>query len=376
MELTMSQPVLPDSYEGIHQRARTRLQSGDVEGSIVLYRRLNDKLNLLTDRILDRRPQLRDLHRQARLELTSLLASEGRYAEAMEVERVLLKTHPDDTDSWRRDLAVLRIAKGEAEAGLAELREQAEETPGEPEHWLTLGVESRLAGRLRDSQDAMARALEECQEDDITNLVNIHYQRFLLFKEMRQVDDALAAWEEALSRNPEVGSTVREVYTMLTDEGRYEEALLYIARDTNYLQSGLQLGLVASLTGKPAKAKQEWRAVADLDPSTFEYGHDAWVEAVLRLGNPDPALEWLQESLPEYGTPRLIVLSGIGWAMRQDVELATTLFQQAINMLRRQRPPKQKLDRADWRLLDSLITDDEVKAPLKPYFAVVETLWG
>jgi tetratricopeptide (TPR) repeat protein len=190
------------------------------------------------------------------------------------------------------------------------------------------------------------------------------------------VDDALAAWEEALSRNPEVGSTVREVYTMLTDEGRYEEALLYIARDTNYLQSGLQLGLVASLTGKPAKAKQEWRAVADLDPSTFEYGHDAWVEAVLRLGNPDPALEWLQESLPEYGTPRLIVLSGIGWAMRQDVELATTLFQQAINMLRRQRPPKQKLDRADWRLLDSLITDDEVKAPLKPYFAVVETLWG
>ena len=96
----------------------------------------------------------------------------------------------------------------------------------------------------------------------------------------------------------------------------------------------------------------------------------------MRLGDSEPALEWLQESLPQYGTPRLLVLSGIGWAMRQDVELATALFQQAINLLRRQRPPKQKLDRADWQLLDSLVADDETKTPLKSYFAVVETLWG
>jgi hypothetical protein len=26
-------------------------------------------------------------------------------------------------------------------------------------------------------------------------------------------------------------------------------------------------------------------------------------------------------------------------------------------------------------LLDSLVADDEVKTPLKPYFAVVETVW-
>jgi tetratricopeptide (TPR) repeat protein len=372
----MSQSVLPDSYEGIHERARSLLQSGDIEGAIVLYRRLTDRLNRLTDRIMDRRLQLRDLHRQARLELTNLLAGEGRYAEAMEVERVLLKTHPDETDTVHRDLAVLRIAKGEVEAGMAELREQAEKAPGDPEPWLVLGVESRLAGRLRDSQDALDRALEACSEDDDAGLVNTQYQRFLLFKEMRQVDDALAAWNEAVSRNPEVIGTVREVYTMLTDEGRYEEALSYVARDTNPLQSGFQRGLLASLTGKSMEAKQEWREVAKLDPGEQEYGHDAWVEAVLRLGDPEPALEWLQESLPQYGTPRLLVLSGIGWAMRKDVELATALFQQAINLLRRQRPPKQKLDRADWQLLDSLVTDDETKTPLKSYFAVVETLWG
>jgi hypothetical protein len=62
--------------------------------------------------------------------------------------------------------------------------------------------------------------------------------------------------------------------------------------------------------------------------------------------------------------------------MRGDRELATALFQQAINLMRRDRPPRQKLNSSDWRLLDSLVTDDEIKVALKPYFAVVETLWG
>ncbi len=372
----MSQPALPDSYEGIHERAHTLLRSGDIEGSIVLYRRLTDRLNRLTDRILDRRPSLRELHRQARMELARLLADLGRYAEALEVEQVLLETHPDEADVWRRDLAVLRVAKGDTEAGLAELRALAEKAPGDPEPWIVLGLENRIAGRLRDSQDALDRALETCQEDDSANLANAQIQRFLLFKEMRQVDDAVAAWKEAVVHDPDATATVRMVYSMLTDEGRYEEALRFVARDENPLQAGLQRGLIASLTGRAVEARQEWRAVANLDPSEFEYGHDAWVEAVLRLGDPDPALEWLQESLPEYGTLRLIVLSGIGWAMRQDTEVATALFQQAINMLRGRRPPKQKLDRADWQLLDLLVKDDKIKTPLKPYFAVVESLWG
>jgi tetratricopeptide (TPR) repeat protein len=376
MELNMSQTVLPDSYEGIHERARALLQSGDIEGSIALYRRLTDRLNNLSDRILDRRPQLRDLHREARLMLANLLASEGRYAEAMEVERVLLKTHPAEADTWRRELAVLRIAKGEVEAGLTELRTLAEAAPDDPERWLVLGLENRLAGRLVDSQAALDQALEVCREDDADSLASVHFQRFLLYRELKQVDNALAEWEEAVAHAPEAGTTVREVYTMLTDAGRYEEALRYVARDQNPLQAGFQRGLVASLTGKMREARQDWRAVANLDPSEFEYGHDAWVEAVLRLGDPDPALEWLQESLPRYGTARLLVLSGIGWAMRKDPEVAAALFQQAISLLRRRRPPKQKLDRADWQLLDSLVTDEDTKNPLKTYFAVVESLWG
>lgn len=374
--MSTSRPVLPDSYEGIHNRARSLARAGDTESAITGYRRLTDKLSRLSEKILDRRPELRDLHRQARLELTGLLVSEARYAEAIEVEKVLLETDPDDTDVWRRDLAVLRCSKGEVDAGLADLRAMAEETPNEPRAWIVLGVESRLAGRLSESQAALDRALQACDEEDRDRLADVQYQRFLLFKEMKQLDDATAAWEEAFSQNSEVGRTIRQVYTMLTEAGRYSEAQDYIARDTNGLQAGLQRGLMASLTGRPVDARNAWRQVANLDPDEFEYGHDAWVEAVLRLGDPEPALEWLQEALPKHGTPRLFVLSGIGWAMRQDTELAGVLFQQAIHLQRRERPFRQKIDSADWRLLDALVRDKELKSSLRSYFAVIDTLWG
>ena len=374
--MSASRPTLPDSYEGMHERARSLATAGDVENSFALYRRLTDRLGGLSDRILARRPELRELHLQARLEFTGLLASEGRYAEAIEVEQLLLETDPDEADRWRRDLAVLRVSKGEVDAGLAELRSLAEESPDDPGAWLTLGVECRLASRLAESQHALDRAQEVCKEDDAERLARIFYHRFLLFKEMKQLDDALAAWEEAMAQDPGMGVTIRQVYTMLTEAGRYNEAQSYIARDENPLQAGFQRGIIDSMTGKQIEARQAWRAVADLDPDDFEYGHDAWVEAVLRLGDPEPALEWLQNSLPKVGTPRLFVLSGIGWAMRDDAQLAGILFQQAINLRRRERPSRQKLDSADWRLLDSLVTDDEIKSSLKSYFAVVETLWG
>jgi tetratricopeptide (TPR) repeat protein len=371
-----SRPPLPDSYEGLYRRARELYSTGDVEDAVGLYRRLADKLARLTDRVLDRRPQLREMHQQARLELTALLHMEGRYAEAIEVEEVLLKTHPDEADSWHRDLAVLRIAKGEVEAGMAELRVLAEKTPDETTGWMVLGREARIEGRFTESQSAFERALEAADESETEVRAEIHYQRFVLYQEMGQLDDALAAWEEAVRLNSELSRTVRRVYTMLSDAGRYTDAERYIARDENAMQAGLQRGLIASMTGNLSEARQEWRQVADLDPDEADYGHDAWVEAVLRLGDPEPALEWLQDALERQYSPRLLVLAGIGWAMRADRELAAELFQRAINLLRRQRPPKKKLDSADWRLLDSQVTNEEVRAALKTYFAVVETLWG
>jgi tetratricopeptide (TPR) repeat protein len=369
-------PPLPDSYEGLLNRARLARRANDLEGAIALYRRLVEKLGRLSNTILDHRPELRDLHRQARLELAAVLRFEGRFAEAIEVEEVLLETHPDQANVWRTDLARLRLAKGEVEAGLAELRTLVEENPDDPALRIILGRETCIEGRFAESQATLDQALALGRGGDEKALAAIHYERFRLFREMGRLDDAIAAWEEAVRSDSGWSDTVRDVYQMLTDAGRYSEARRYVDRDRNALQAGYHRGLITLLTGSPAEAKREWQKVAALDPAQFEYGHDAWVESVLRLGDPIPALEWLQESLPQIGTPRLLILSGIGWAMHQDREVASVLFQQAINLLRRARPPKQKLDSADWRLLDALVADGEMKTALKPYFAVVETVWG
>lgn len=373
--MSETRPPLRDSYEQVLNRARVAFRSGNPEEAITLYRRLVDKLSRLSEPVLARRPELRDLHRETRLELATILRFEGRYAEAIEVMEVLLESHPDDADAWRTDMAILRMSKGEVETGLAELRALAEQDPANPWRWTTLGREARIEGHFADSQAALDQASLVGIEGDAQQQAENDYQRFLLFKVMGQHDDALAAWEQAVQWHDEVGKTISQVYTMLTDAGRYSDALRYVEQDDNALQAGFQRGIIAQRTGNAAQALQEWEQVAQLNPEQYDAGHDAWVESVLRLGNPEPALEWLQDNLSQRGTSRLLALSGIGWAMRQDVELATALLQQAINLTRRERPPRKKLGSDDWRLLDALVTDDEIKANLRSYFAVVETLW-
>jgi tetratricopeptide (TPR) repeat protein len=264
---------------------------------------------------------------------------------------------------------------GEVESGLAELRALIEEKPDDIWRWVWLGVETRIEGRFAESQAALDQALEVGGEDDPSALAFAHYQRFHLFKEMGHLDQAVASWEQAAAHDPAVLMMVQEVYTMLTAVGRYSEALHYVDRDANELQAGFQRGLIASLTGNASQAREEWQSVAGMNPADFEYGYESWAEAVLRLGDPQPALDRMQELMMRYGTPRLVVLAGIAWAMQGNTRLATLYLQHAITLLRRGRPPKQKLDSADWHLLDSLVADDRIKAEFRSYFAVLETLW-
>ena len=374
--MSSTRPPLPDSYESLMSRAQGLIQSGDIEGAVSLYYRLVERLNRLSAKVLARRPDLDDMHRQARLNLARLLQLQGRYAEAIEVEEVLLESHPDEADVWRTDLATLRVAKGEVDRGLGELEALAEKHADEPDRWLILGNETRIEGRFAESQAALDRALAVADSDDTEALAEANYQRFQLFKALGELDNAAAAWQAAYECDERVATTVRELYSLFLDAGRYSEAERYISLDANPLQATFYRGHMARLTGNLGKARQQWQDVAELDPDEYEYGHDCWVEAQLRLGDSESALTWLQEALRQHATPRLFVLSGIGWAMRKDTEMAGILFQQAINMQRWARPPKQKLDRSDWRLLNELVRDDEVKTPLKSYFAVVETLWG
>jgi tetratricopeptide (TPR) repeat protein len=374
--MSAERPPLPNSYEGLLQRARTAYRAADVQTALDLYHRLVERLGRLSERILARRPELEGLLSEARSELARVLEGEGHYAEAIELKEALLKSGVQDAHNLRREIAHLRVARGDVETGLAELYALAEEKPDDAWTWFSIGFETRVEGRFAQSEAALDRALEVCDRDDTQTRASIYYQRFALFKQMGRLDDAMAAWNAAAEADPELVRTIGEVSTMLADAGRYSEALQYVDRNPNALQAGFQRGLIASLTGNMYNAQREWKAVASLEPTDYKYGYESWTEAVLRLGNPDPALERLRDLLARYVSPRLLTLAGIGWAMVGDAELAASLFQQAIDLTRRGRPPKQKLDSKDWQLLDSLVRDDTIKRELRPYFAVIETLWG
>jgi len=317
---------LGDSYEGLYNRARSLYMAGDVEEALKLYRRLADRLGRLTDRVLRLRPELEELRDAVQNELLSVLYQIGRYAEAIEVLDAIIEREPKDIETLRRDRAVLSIMKGEVDAGLADLQALAEAAPEDPMNWLVLGTEARIAGRLAESrtafdgaQEAVAAAGAEVNDE---TLAQIEYQRFLLLKELGRLDDAIDAWESAVQHDSDFATTVRDVYTELTEAGRYSDALEYVAREENELQEGFQRGIIASATGRQIDARDAWREVAALDPDEFNYGHDAWVEAVLRLGDPTPALEWLSGALSDRPTPRLLFLAGVAWAMQGDRELA------------------------------------------------------
>lgn len=373
--MSRSSSQLSGSYEDLFGRAELMARSGDIAGAIEVYQRLYERLWRLSDRVLDRRSDLSEMRSAVVPTLIQLLLWEGRFSEAIEIKEGQIETDPEQAARYRRELASLQIQKGDVETGLAGLRAQADKDPGDIWTWIVLGAELRVEGRFAQSREALTRALEVGQEHDNLGLASVYYNLFLLYKEMGQLDQAVEAWENLVKVDPEAAESVRDVYAMLTDAGRYSQALEFVARHENPLEAGYQRGLIASLTGRIEQAHREWKGVAAMDPLEFEYGYDAWVESMLRTGEIDGALEWLQDHLSEHGSVRLMVLSGIGWAMKEDAEVASALFQQAIRMMRTERPPKTKLDGADWRLLDSLVRDEQVKTSLKHHFAVIETLW-
>jgi tetratricopeptide (TPR) repeat protein len=367
---------LPQSYEGLRLQAQAALHAGDLPAATDLYRRVLDSLSRLGAGVRERRPDLHEIEAQTRMQLYDLLGFEGRHAEAIEVLAPLVTSHPDQSDLWRGAIAVARIAKGEVDAGLAQLQDLAQAQPDDARRWLVLGSEARLEGQREHSQSALDRALVAARDAAPELQANIHHERFFLLRDLGRMDEAAAAWERAIELDPSRQDSVSEVYTMLTEAGRYSDALSYVARDENPLRAGFQRGLIAQRLGQMMEARKEWQAVAETDPAEYDDGHEAWAEAVLRQGNQALLLERLQPLLSGHATPRLLVLTGMALAMNGDTERAGRFFQQAIHIYRRLRPPRQKLDRGDWQLLTTLVRDDKVKEALKAYFVVIETLWS
>jgi tetratricopeptide (TPR) repeat protein len=359
-----------DSYEYIYALAESNLARGDYETAQANFQRLSERLSQLKPVVLERRPELRDLLLVSLGKQAEIHHIWGEYEEAVELYQQAIEIAPETRDRWRRDLALVHIDMGQAEEGLDELRAQAIATPGDSELWLTIGVECEALGRLDEAEENLERAARSAADPD--DKTEAYLALFDFYRAQGRVEEAMAAWEQAWEDGQE-SDYVFPVYQMMWEVGDLERAREYLRREKNPLRKGFHQGLMAASEGEDDEAAKHWKRVAKMNPLEYDEGHEAWAEAALRVDHPPEEVIAALAAVLETGdfTSRGLILQAIAEARIGHVEHAQDVLEMARNIGMRTRPREEKLSPAHWVLFNELVTDDEIKAQLQPYFQSV-----
>ena len=359
-----------DSYEYIYALAESNLARGDYETAQANFQRLSERLSQLKPVVLERRPELRNLLLVSLGKEAEIHHIQGEYEEAVELYQKAIDMAPETRGRWQRDLALVRIDMGQVEEGLDELRAQAIATPGDSELWLTIGVECEALGRLDEAEENLERAARSAADPE--DKTEAYLALFDLYRAQGQVEQAMTAWEQAWEGNEE-SDYVFPMYQMMWEAGDLERAREYLRREKNPLRKGFHQGLMEASEGEDEEAAKRWKQVAKMDPLEYDEGHEAWAEAALRVDHqPEEVIAALAAVL-EAGsfTSRGLILQAIAEARIGHAEHAEDVLEMARNLGMRTRPREEKLSLAHWALFDELVTDDEIKGQLQPYFESV-----
>jgi tetratricopeptide (TPR) repeat protein len=356
-----------DSYEYIYALAESNLARGDYETALANFERLSERLSQLKPVVLERRPELRNLLLVSLGKQAEIHHIQGEYEEAVEFYQQAIDIAPETRDRWQRDLALVRIDMGQAEEGLDELRAQAIATPGDSELWLTIGVECEGLGRLDEAEENLERAARVATDPE--DKTETYLALFDFYRAQGQVEEAMAAWEHAWEDGQE-SDYVFPVYQMMWEVGDLERAREYLRREKNPLRKGFHQGLMAASDGEDDEAAKHWKRVAKMNPLEYDEGHEAWAEAALRVDHPPEEIIAALAAVLETGdfTSRGLSLQAIAEARIGHVEHAQDVLEMARNIGMRTRPREEKLSPAHWAMFDELVTDDEIKEQLQPYF--------
>jgi len=359
---------LMDSYQDLYTQARTARLSGQHEEAIIVYTRIIDRLSELSSETLEGRPDLEELLHQAGQELVEVLRWERRYDQAIELEEKLVALFPQEELVRRTEIANLLIERGQVEEGLSRLREIAQTDEDNIWGWITLGAQYVWLRRYEEAEAYLKQAanLEQAADEDVA--FAYHYL-FQSYKEQDRYDEAAAAWERARRLDPELQSSLPDVYRMFIEGGDHRQAHSYLRRERNRLRYLFHLGLMDHQQGDEYAAQRQWRRLADMEPDNYEEGHDDWAEGCLRIGLIQQAINELARRVNQGEISlRRMQLLGVAWALADDVERAKAALNGAVMILDHSRPRRSKLSRRDWRLFEELVQDEEVLKGLEEYF--------
>jgi tetratricopeptide (TPR) repeat protein len=359
-----------DSYEGIYARAEASLARGELETAQETLQRLSERLGALKPTVLERRPELRNLHVLSLAKQAQIRHLHGDFEGALQLYGQLTDMAPENRDVWRRETALVQIDMGQVEAGLDELRAQAIAHPNDHRLWLTMGMESEALDRLDEAEEYLQRGARRASDPRASS--DAHLLLFDFYRGQGRVEEALDAWKqawEAAGREPDY---VFPLYQMMWENGDLERARDYLRKEENPLRKGFYQGLLSASEGNPDEAAKHWQRVVNTNPLGFTEGHEAWAEAALRTDHPAPEVISVLSTVMEAGnlTHRGLILQAIAEARLGHIEHAESVLDLARRLGLRSRPRREKLSAADWSLFDELAPNQEIKAQLRHFFEI------
>lgn len=357
---------LPDRYESIFGRALSQMALGNTQEAVDLLSRIVDRLGKLRAETLARKPERQRLLMNAWNSVVQLWRWERRFDEAIAISERFGQNRLD-LNVVQVFIASLTIEKGDVKEGLARMRELAEKEQ-DAFVWSRLGEEYAALNRDDEAEACYQTALPLAQSN--AQAASIYAQLFELYRENDRVEDALEAWNMNVVLDRDQADLAHQVYRWLIERGDLEKAQPYLERETNPVLRRFYHGFHDWHSGRQDEAKAQWEEVLDLEVEEDNLAITAWMEAALRLEEPEAAIGLAQELESGEHVPSIdtAVLTGMAYAMLGDVEEAQAQFQGVVRRLGRGWPSLDKIPSGRWALLTSVLHDEETLQAVAPYF--------
>ncbi|MBN1640626.1 MAG: hypothetical protein JXA09_05260 [Anaerolineae bacterium] len=348
---------LNDTYDALYRRALAYIGIGDIENALETLWRIVRRLVQLRPETLQRREALQYTLEAAWLRLVRFLEWEKRYDEAIAACE-MVRMHIPDLRASRR-IAALRIERGEIKEGLAQMREAVDAQPN-AFAWIDLATAYLELERYKEAERCCQSALEVAQSNDEAVLANLSL--FGLYKQTDRVSEALDAWSMAIVLEPELVTEVSDVYAWLIERGDLAQAERYLSREPNTLRRTFYRGVLHWAAGRENDATAQWERVLTMDVHAEGADVEAWLEAALRVGEPQRVLEYESE-IPR-GGPSLAISSALMMVaahslLGHDEEVQTWLAE-IVRHLDRGWPTLGSIDERRMQFLRSLVTQPQV----------------
>lgn len=270
-----------------------------------------------------------------------------------------------DRSRWQRIRIFYQIQRGEAEEGLRQIAELAEEDPEDIRNWFLAARGAFETDQFDLAEAWLQRAeplLAEAEDDDVARFYLLRYS---LAMKRGRYQEALEDWYAAVDASEDMSSWIELVLRDFLLAGRHDLALELLADKAfdppvvDYYQAW-----IAQRRGDALRARHLWRQVVGADDD----GSLAPMRSIALcwLGRPLEAVALVLEEVNRSGAvrPAHAVALALGWGMQGRVDDARA----DLAIATRHDSAVRLLSALEWYDFDTLIMDMDVKAQLREYF--------